>query len=92
MPKLMRQFSLDRAAYHRLENAMKVSISETGHIAQDTDTRVRYFIKLDEERKTWVYCRYLRKRDKYGLFVIDGNYAICRVYPDFPRVSEFNKK
>ena len=50
----MRQFLLDRAAYHRLENAMQVSISETGHIAQDTDTRVRYYIKLDEVRKTWV--------------------------------------
>ena len=88
----MRQFLLDRAAYHRLENAMQVSISETGHIAQDTDTRVRYYIKLDEVRKTWVYCRYLKQRDRYGLFVIDKVFAICRVYPNFPRVSEFNKK
>ena len=88
----MRQFVLDRAAYHRLENAMSVSISETGHIAQDTDSRVRYLIKLDEVRKTWVYCHYVSKRNGYGFFVIDNVFSICRVYPNFSRVSEFNKK
>ena len=88
----MKHFTLDKAAYHRLENAMRVSVSETGHIAQDTVSRVRYFIKLDSARNTWVYCHYLRKRDHYGLFVIDGIFAMCRVYPGFSRVSEFNKK
>ncbi len=88
----MRSFNLDRHAYHRLENAMTVSVTDSGHIAQDTDSRVRYFIKLDEERNTWVYCRYLKQRDRYGIFGKDNVFAICRVYPDFPRVSEFNKK
>ncbi len=88
----MKSFTLDKAAYHRLENALRVSISESGHIAQDTDTRVRYLITLDEQRQTWVYCRYKKQRDRYGLFVPDKDFAICRVYPNFPRVSEFNKK
>ena len=88
----MRQFCLDRAAYHRLENALRVSVSETGHIAQDTDSRVRYLIPLDEERGTWVYCRYIRKKDRFGIFIPDGIYSVCRVYANFPRVSEFNKK
>ena len=88
----MKCFTLDNAAYHRLENTMHVSISETGHCASDQDSRVRYFIKLDEERQTWVYCHYLSKRDKYGIFHPDNAFSICRVYPGFRRVSEFNKK
>jgi len=88
----MKSFTLDNAAYHRLENTMHVSISETGHCASDQDSRVRYLIKLDEARQTWVYCHYNRKKDKYGIFHTDDVFAICRVYPGFKRVSEFNKK
>ena len=88
----MKQFTLDHAAYHRLENTMKVTISETGHCATDQDSRVRYLIKLDEERQTWVYCRFSSKRDRYGLFQPDNVFSICRVYPGFKRVSEFNRK
>lgn len=88
----MKQFTLDSAAYHRLENMMKVTISETGHCATDQDSRVRYLIKLDETKQYWVYCRFSRTRDRYGMFLPDNCFSVCRVYPGFKRVSEFNRK
>ncbi len=88
----MKAFTLDTAAYHRLENIHRVSISETGHPATDQDSRVRYLIVLDEKRLTWVYCRYSKERDRHGLFVPDNAFSVCRVYPGFKRASEFNKK
>lgn len=88
----LKTFLLDKPAYHRLENASHVSISETGHVSFDEDSRVRYHIKLDREQNNWVYCHYIRTRNRYGCFTPDGQYSVCRVRPNYIPVSRYNRK
>lgn len=88
----MKIFRLDKKAYHSLENRFSICISESGHIVQTSDSRVRYHIKLDEKSELWVYCRFTRKRDECRDFIKEKKYSRCQVYAAFDQVSSFNKK
>ena len=87
----MRIFRLDRKAYHSLETHFEVSISESGHLVNSYDSRVSYFIRLDEKAQAWVYCRYLKTRTEYREFLKDNKYYRCRVFANFEQVSKFNR-
>lgn len=86
----MKIFKLDKKAYHSLENRYEIMISESGHIVQAHDSRVRYHIKLDEKIHHWVYCRFTKTRDEFRDFIKEGKYYKCMVHAAFDQVSSYN--
>ena len=86
----MKIFVLDRKAYHTLENIHHISISESGHSVQTHDSRVRYFITLDEKEEHWIYYRYKKERNELGDFSLSEKYAKCAIHAGFDQVCKYN--
>ena len=86
----MKIFLLDRKAYHLLEKIHHISISESGHSVQPHDTRVRYYIFLDEKRSHWVYQRYIHKRNSVGDYIREDKISICAIHANFDQITKYN--
>ena len=86
----MKIFSLDRKAYHLLEKIHHVSISESGHSVQPHDSRVRYYIFLDEKRSHWVYQKYIHKRNSVGDVTKDKKISLCVIHANFDQITKYN--
>ena len=86
----MKIFTLDRKAYHLLEKIHHVSISESGHSVQPHDTRVRYYIFLDEKRSHWVYQKYIPKRSPVGDYLREDKISLCVIHANFDQITKYN--
>lgn len=87
----MKEFILKMPAYHFLEKNHHVCISESGDMVTERNSRVRYYIVLNEKIHHWTYYRFTNKRDKYGDFTLIEPSSICRVYAGFDQVGKFNR-
>lgn len=86
----MKIFKLEKKAYHSLENCHHITISESGHLVARHDSRVRYYIVLDEQIEKWIYFRFTKVRDECREFILEKKSARCMVQADFDQVSKFN--
>ena len=86
----MKIFTLDRKAYHLLEKIHHVSISESGHSVQPHDSRVRYYIFLDEKRSHWAYQKYIHKRGPVGDYIREEKTSLCVIHANFDQITKYN--
>ena len=87
----MRIFVLKMPAYHFLERNQYVSISETGDLVSKSNSRVRYFIKLNRDKNHWVYYRFCKEKNEFYEFIIDFSKShLCLVHAGFIQVSKYN--
>ena len=86
----MRTFVLKMPAYHFLERNQYVSISEAGDLVTNTNSRVRYYIVLDKEKRHWIYYSYKNKKNEFYEFELNETMHLCAVHAGFDQVSKFN--
>ena len=87
----MKRFVLKMPAYHFLEKNHHVCISESGDMVTSRNSRVRYYIVLDQKTKHWIYYSFSAKRDFYGDFTLIEPPGKCRVDAGFEQVGKYNR-
>lgn len=85
-------FKIDIHAYHQLERIHYVSISDSGHIAQPRDSRVRWFLYINEKEKALKCVKYLSKKDDVGDHIKEKEEHYCRVQPQFVLLRKYFKR
>lgn len=83
---------LDIHAYHQLERIHYVSISDSGHVAQPRDSRVRWYIYVDEKEQALKCVRYLKDKDDVGDHLKEKEVHYCRVKPLFVLLHKYFKR
>lgn len=86
----MKTFILKMTAYHYLERNHHVCINEAGDYMNNRNSRVRYYIALDKDKRVWMYHQFVKERNDFGEFVIDGKKSYCIIHAGFDQVSKFN--
>ena len=86
----MRHFVLKMQAYHFLERNHYVCINESGDYMNNRNSRVRYFIFLDEEKKVWVYQKFTKEKNEFNEYIKDPKISYCIVHAGFDQLSKFN--
>ena len=86
----MRKFILKMPAYHFLERNHYASISESGDLVTNTNSRVRYFITLDKSINHWIYYSYSNNKNEFYEYELKENSHLCAVYPGFEQAAKFN--
>ena len=78
-------------AYHFLERNQYVSISESGDLVTNTNSRARYYIVLDKRIKHWIYYSYSKERNEFYEYIIYFSKShLCLIHASFTQVSKYN--
>ena len=67
-----------------------IYLTKEGYEEKAHDSRVRYYIFLDEKRSHWVYQKYIHKRNSVGDFTKDKKISLCVIHANFDQITKYN--